>query len=128
MISWLLALLFLKAEAQEIDMCYEPLMCYDVPVIEEIDSVYCYCVAYLREILGVNVQGDADQLTPNLPLFLADSGDIALLDYNGVIHASLIVEKLATGLLVRESNFKYCEPTERIIPYSAPFVGFYRPL
>ena len=77
------------------------------PVVEKVE---CYCVTYLRERLGVNIRGDASTIIPNTDKPII--GGVVLFKYD---HASRIKLILLDRLIVEESNYEKCTPTERVI-------------
>jgi len=93
----------------------------DVSVYEPIE---CRCVEWLREVKKYNVKGDADTIQPNTDKPF--SHGVVIQDYNGVRHVSGIKYILPNRILVEESNFEKCTPTERVIMLDSPnIVGFY---
>lgn len=94
--------------------------------------VQCECVRYLREVLQVNVKGDAWTLRGNTDVRFARAGDVLLTD-EGPGHAALITgffEPTEGDLWVKiaETNFKRCTPGVRTIRLLDPSVrGVYRP-
>lgn len=90
-------------------------------------SVECYCVTYLREVLGVNINGHAYTIEGNI--FSPEVGDVILFSYETDDHAALITAKLKTGYWVKEANFHTCQAGERFVSFDDPFIrGFYRDL
>lgn len=87
-------------------------------------SVECFCVTWLREVKGYNVKGDADTISPNVEQPFAMG--VVLLDYDGVRHVAGIKHVLIDRLLIEESNFEKCTPTERVIMMDDPhIVGYF---
>lgn len=98
----------------------------DKPV-ENLGVTY-YCVTYLREVRGLNVRGDAYTIQPNTPLRYARRGDIILLEYGDVSHASEIIGFINGEPVVIEANFKRGQVTQRLLTLSKERVrGIYRP-
>lgn len=62
-----------------------------------------YCVTYLRERLGVNIRGNAEDILPNITEPFV--GAVVLMDFSGVAHAGLITYNLADRLIFKDSNF-----------------------
>jgi len=88
------------------------------PVVKRIE---CYCVTYLRERLGVNIRGDADSIRPNVDHPISEG--VVLFNYG---HAAKIKYVMGDRLLIQESNFKKCTPTERVVMLDDPAIrGFY---
>jgi len=87
-------------------------------------DVKCFCVTYLREVLGVNIRGDAHTIPANSKPI---KGGVVLLNTSdGSGHAALIVDFTPEGYRVKESNWKKCQPGTRVIPYNDPLIrGFY---
>lgn len=108
-----------------------------LPVSAFASPVTCYCVLYLREVLGINVKGNADQIQPNVPIQDVHVGDVVLLTYGSVGHAALVTsvqdevslynQRKITGFTIQESNFYHCQPSMRTIGMSN-VRGIYRPL
>jgi len=89
------------------------------------DSPLWFCVRYLREVLGVNIKGDAKDIIPNSP---PTKGSVALFRFKNSYHASLIVELFPGGFLVKEANFIPGTAGERFVYYDDPTIrGFYFP-
>lgn len=91
------------------------------------DPIVCECVAALRIKLGINIHGDADQLTPNIDKGDLALGDIILLRYGNIFHAAEIIG-MDSEYLVHDFNYRKCKETIRFIPKDDPSIrGFYRP-
>lgn len=95
-------------------------------------SVFCSCVLYLRTALGVDVHGNAWNITPNVATKYARVGDVVLLDYN-VGHAAVVTKVTEPSeneiyLTIAESNFHHCTPDTRVIALADEHIrGIYRP-
>lgn len=95
-------------------------------------AVLCQCVLYLRQVLGVDVHGNAWDIAPNVATELARVGDVLLMDYD-VGHAALIThitepEANKIYLTIAESNFHHCTPGTRVVALSDYHIrGIYRP-
>lgn len=95
--------------------------------------ITCSCVLYLREVMGVNVHGDAWLIQPNVDIIYARVGDVLLLDYN-VGHAALITrvsEPTPDNILftIQEANYHYCQADSRLISINDTHIrGIFRPL
>jgi len=88
------------------------------------EPVECRCVQWLREVKGYNVKGDANTIQPNVDKPFQHG--VVIQDYDGVRHVSGIKYVLLDRLLVEESNFEKCTPTERVIMLDDPnIVGYY---
>jgi len=119
-----------RAEAQEVS----PLHIFDEAIdliVEELEltsiDVKCYCVTWLRQIIGVNIKGDADTIIPNVDRKDVWHGDIILFKYSNAYHAAQIKEMRPDGYLVQEANKERCKVTERLILYEDSAIrGFYR--
>lgn len=102
------------------------------PTVSFAAPIQCECVRYLREVLQVNVKGDAWTLRGNTDIRFARAGDVLLTD-EGPGHAALITgffEPTEGDLWVKiaETNFKKCTPGIRTIRLLDPSVrGVYRP-
>ena len=81
----------------------------------------CYCVTYLREVLGINIRGDAKNIIANIDEPMV--GAVVLFDYG---HAAKIKYRLLDRLIIQESNFEKCTPTERMVMLDDPTIrGYY---
>jgi len=76
-------------------------------------SAECECVRYIREVLGVNIKGDAHTIKSNTDIPI--KGGVVLLNYDGIAHVAYVKEVLLDRFIIQESNFKKCTPTERVI-------------
>ena len=96
------------------------------PIVEKAEnknSVYCSCILYLREVLGVPIYGDAHTISANS---YPAKGHVILLKYKGISHAAYILETYPGGVFVKESNYKHCKVTERFIAWNSPEIrGFW---
>lgn len=98
-------------------------------------SADCECVLYLREMLGVNIHGNAWNIAANIPKDQVKEGDVVLFSYAHTGHAALITdvvqarpERPEIYLTITESNYHHCTPDTRTIPLDDPAIrGFYRP-
>lgn len=103
-----------------------------VPTFSYALPVECYCVLYLREVMGVDIHGDADRQVANIPRTDVDSGDVVLLKYSNAYHVALVTKALTTGgeiwVSVTEANYHECAVDTRVIPLSDMHIrGIYRP-
>ena len=94
--------------------------------------VQCECIRYLREVLAVNVRGDAWTVPVNADVNFARVGDV-LLFHGRIGHGALITGFIEQhGRLyarIAESNYVSCTPGVRVVPLDDPTVrGIYRPL
>lgn len=72
-------------------------------------------------------QGDAKDLVPNATL---QTGKIAILNYNGTIHAVAYKTTPEGILAVKEGNMEPCKIADRLISWEEVadhLVGFYEP-
>lgn len=94
------------------------------PIVEEVDEILCSCIKYARSI-GVNLPYNtnaSDVVANSRPTI----GGLVLLDYGNIEHVAIIQEFTDTGFKVKESNYRKCKETERIIQFDSPFIrGFY---
>lgn len=122
-----LAAPFAYAEAPALPLIspYKPL---EVAEMGTESSVLCSCVLWLRSAFGVPVYGDAADLRPNITLYEARSGDLALFKYKSGIGHVAIIESFGAGFFtVREANYKKCEEGRRDVKLDDPaLVGFLR--
>lgn len=88
------------------------------------NQIYCSCVKTAR-LLGAQLPyGNASQLVPNTT---PSVGGVVIMRYPNAYHVAYIKALRADGILIAEGNYKHCEYTERIIPYTYPYiVGFWR--
>lgn len=104
-----------------------------LPSVTNAAPVQCECVRYLREVMGVQIKGDAWTIRPNAETRFARAGDV-LLTNEGPGHAALITgffEPVEGDIWakVTETNFSRCKPTTRMIRLSDKEVrGLYRPV
>lgn len=104
-----------------------------MPTFAFAQSVECQCVLYLREIMGVNIHGNADTINPNVPDNYVNTGDVILFDYPHGYHVAAVQKVWMTGettyIQIAESNFHTCTPDVRTILMTDPAVrGVFRPL
>lgn len=103
--------------------------------------VQCECVRYLREVVGIDVRGDAWTIVPNVRRENLVEGDVLLFDYGGKgkDHAAVIVSfegevdlGYATApefIYIFETNYKKCTPGYRKVRWDDPSIkGGLRPL
>lgn len=91
-------------------------------------GVKCSCVQYLREVLGVEIHGDAKTQQPNITFRELQYGDVVILNYSGTWHVGMFVETTNEGILIKDSNYTPCTPRTRLIPFNdEALVGFQRP-
>jgi len=89
---------------------------------KEYDPVACSCVLYAQQFLDLPKNTNAIDLISNSQPTI---GGGILLNYNGVGHIAVIMKFEKDGFLVKESNYKKCEYTTRIIKYDdKAIVGF----
>jgi len=89
----------------------------------------------LREVQGVNIKGDAWTLRPNISRWNVDIGDVLLLKYGKVHHASLVIgfeweegRQTPTHFWVVEANYDRCKVSSRKIEWEDPAIkGIYHP-
>ena len=87
-------------------------------------SVYCECVRYLREVLGIKIRGNADSIPVNLTE--PEVGAVIKMKYPNGYHVALIKYKLIDRLVIQESNYHTCKADERVIMLSdSHIVGYY---
>ena len=72
-----------------------------------------YCIAYLRERLGVNIRGNAEDIIPNIEKPFV--GAVILMNFNGIAHAGLIQYVLADRIIFRDSNFIEGTPRKNVM-------------
>jgi len=97
-----------------------------MPILPKVGvSVYCECVRYMREVLGVNIKGDAGTHEPNITFLDLQYGDVVIMQYD-VPHEGMYVSQNNDGILIKESNFRKCKESTRRISFNEA-VGFYRP-
>ena len=90
----------------------------------EVVSVYCECVRYLREVLGIKIRGNADSIPVNLTE--PEVGAVIKMKYPNGYHVALIKYKLIDRLVIQESNYHTCKADERVIMLSdSHIVGYY---
>lgn len=96
-----------------------------------LSDVRCLCVGYLRQVLGINVRGDANTIQPNASIATVVEGDVLLFYYptTRVHHAAVVTHVKDGYLTISESNYRACTPTTRTIHYLDPTIkGIYRPV
>lgn len=110
------------------------------PVIEPVEAIVkpvrasrlsntYYCVKWLREEMGVNIRGDAWTIQPNVFDGTLNTGDVLLLEYGNISHASLVLGFVDGKPAIIEANKVRGKVTERIIDFrSETLRGVYRPL
>lgn len=108
-----------------------PLAYMGIP-IDAYASTQCECVLYLRQVLGVNIHGNANTIVANLPSMYVLPGDVLLFHYEYVDHVALITAihtvNGQTVYDVSESNFHHCTPDTRAVYADDPAIrGVYRP-
>lgn len=88
-------------------------------------SVFCKCVAYLREIEGIPIRGDAKTVLPNVDRPYV--GGVVIQRFGDVFHTDVILAILPSGTLyVRGSNFTPCVVEQRTIERNSPtIVGYW---
>ena len=74
-----------------------------VGISEPVIPPECECVRYLREVLGINIRGDAINIQPNIEKPFV--GAVILLDFDGVGHAGLTKYVLSDRIIYQDSNF-----------------------
>lgn len=104
------------------------------PALASASSVDCYCVLYLREVLGVDIHGDASAQVPNTSMREVMPGDIILFRYGNAWHVAIVVRIVgdqftATKLVVQEANFHACQEDVREVAIDdSHIVGVIRPI
>lgn len=99
------------------------------------DSVSCYCVLYLREVLGVDIHGNANTIRGNVPMNQIKEGDVLLFSYDKADHVAEVLDVIQANaerpqvyVTIRESNFHRCVPDTRTISLNDPNIrGLFRP-
>lgn len=94
----------------------------------------CECVLFLRQVLGVDIHGNADTIDANTPINQIKEGDVLLFSYEKVDHVALVVDVIQARperpeiyVTIEESNFHHCKQDTRTIPLSDPAIrGLYR--
>lgn len=89
----------------------------------------CFCVRYIRETFGVPIRGDASTLESNMTLANAQKGDVVILKYGTVFHASYFLQVFPGGMWVSERILLQgkCITRERLIEWKDKAIyGFYR--
>ena len=88
-------------------------------VIEIIDDfveeqnvpIECLCVAFLREVKGVNIRGNAEDIETNVNQPYV--GGVVIQKYGNTFHASYILAILPNGnLYLEEANKEHCKITK----------------
>lgn len=99
-------------------------------------SVNCSCVLFLREVLGVDIHGNADTINANEPINQIEPGDVLLFSYAKEDHVAVITDVIQAHypsrpevyVTIQEANFHHCKEDTRTIPLSdAAIRGLYRP-
>lgn len=100
-----------------------------VPTAVYAESSQCYCVLWLRTVMGVDIRGDADTQSPDIQVRQVQKGDVALFNYGGTYHAALVVDTMdGDRFRVVEANWKHCQVTDRVVSlYDGALRGFMRP-
>jgi len=81
---------------------------------EEIYDIRCFCITYIREVKGVNIRGNAENIISNVDHPLV--GGVVLQKYGEIYHASFISAILPSGnMWVEEANKKSCQITSRVL-------------
>lgn len=110
-----------------------------LPSLASAAPVQCECVRYLREIMGVQIKGDAWTIKPNIPSVELKEGDVLLFDYGGKdkdhagVILSFILKHIGGGVYIRksiviaETNYHKCEEGTRVVDWDDPAIkGGYR--
>lgn len=95
----------------------------------EIKVTECFCVTYIRETFGVPIRGNADTLESNITFQEIKKGDVVLLKYGAVFHASYLLQVFPGGMWVAERILLQgkCITRERLIVWQDKAIyGFYR--
>lgn len=95
---------------------------------ERCDNIYnyaCSCVVYVREIKGIDFQGDAYTAQPNY-FGVPFVGDLAIFHYPDISHLAFVEEVYINGnFKVSEWNYLPGQATTRIIMADDEFlIGF----
>ena len=86
----------------------------DVELAEENYDIACFCVTWLREVAGIPILGNAEDITPNVDRPYV--GGVILLDYDGVAHAGLITAIFPSGAIyMKSANKTKCQVTESVV-------------
>ena len=84
-------------------------------VIERCEGIYCSCMTYLQIRKNLALYGDAIDQVPNKPLWDIEVGDVILINYDGVGHASYVEYRFPKAVWVSEANYIEGEYSERAI-------------
>lgn len=95
------------------------------PPVKEYDPVACSCVIFASQFLDLPKNTDAIDLISNSQPYI---GGGILLNYESIGHIAIIIDFKDNGFLVKESNYKECKYTTRLISFDDPAIrGFYTP-
>lgn len=88
------------------------------------NQIYCSCVKTARLLGAPLPYGNASQLIPNATPAV---GGVVILRYPNAYHVAYIKALYPDGMLVAEGNYRHCEYTERLLPYTYQYiVGFWQ--
>ena len=81
---------------------------------KEYNPVACSCIIYASQFIDLPKNTDAIDLISNSQPYI---GGAILLKYGNLGHIAIIIDFKEDGFLVKESNYKRCEYTTRLIPF-----------